>query len=135
MKTLCFFMCVISVYFATEIEGCQSVFCKYQLQEDTFMQLGHEEEMTSNDLINANSNIENDRIYINPESIILMDKKIYIIDRNRPIAINHLHNDANGYYICSEMCTDGWVGWKCCNCQYKNGSSFKTCQNCHRRKC
>ena len=32
-------------------------------------------------------------------------------------------------------CQNGWWGWKCCTCQYINGTAFNTCQNCYNLDC
>lgn len=37
----------------------------------------------------------------------------------------------NNYQACSE----GWLSWQCCKCQYYNGHAFSTCQNCKKAKC
>lgn len=72
-----------------------------------------------------------DRIYLKAEAIVNNENSVFLVVGNYLLPIDSIQSDFNGYYMCSE----NWLWWTCCRCQYKNGKAFLTCQNCHRQKC
>ena len=69
-----------------------------------------------------------DKIYINPETIVLYENKIYLNVDNNPIPISALFSDSHGIYISKkrEAKENTWV---CPTCGWVNPSTSPVCQN------
>lgn len=69
-----------------------------------------------------------DKIYINPEAIIIHENKIYLNVDNNPITVSSIFSDDEGIYI-SKKKEEEKKTWTCPTCGYENPYTSPICQN------
>lgn len=68
-----------------------------------------------------------EKLYIDPQTIQIVDNNIVVYFSNNWVATNAIHSDSNGVYIQS----DSFLGfWTCSRCGFVNPAWNFVCDNC-----
>ncbi len=110
--------------FSSLILGIMSIFCTCDAHEN-FSHCFSEKEH------NCFIAQTEDKIYINPEAIIIYENKIYLNITNNPVPVSSLFSDDKGIYISKKKGKDEEEKktWTCPTCSWENPYTSPICQN------